>query len=201
MRALAALLLSTFAACWSPRYFAPREYVGATSPDGSPAALYQVPGAAGAVSSAEVRVWSRGASAEFAADSREVVEVHVGFEVENNGEEPLQLDLGTVVLEAMTIDGVLQPPLSPLRIVGDGTAAPRTTARVDLWYEPAAPKPRAVDAFSVRFVLRAGDRVALQQVTPFGAWTYAAYYDPYWSSWGWSWGWGFSGGVACHHHH
>ena len=195
MRALVALVLSTFAACWNPRYFAPREYMGAAGPDGSPAALYQVPAPAGAPSSGEVRVWSGGARALFTDDSREVVELHVGFEVENNGQEPLQLDLGTVAIEAMTIDGAPQPPLSPLRIVGDGTAAAGTTARVEFRFEPHAAKPYDVDGFSVRFVLRAGERVALQQVTPFAAWTYA-YADPYWDSWGW----GFSAGF-CHHHH
>src|SRR6185369_3936734 len=107
--------------CWSPRYFAPREYMGAAGPDGSPAALYQVPAAAGVLPSGEVRVWSRGAGARFTDDNREVVELHVGFEVENNSEQPLQLDVDTVAVEAMTIDGVAQPPLQPLRIAGDGS--------------------------------------------------------------------------------
>jgi hypothetical protein len=190
-------VLASLAGCWSPRHFAPREHVAAVAPDGSAAASYTVPDPAGALPAAgELRIWSRGASARYADGDREVVELHVGFELENNSAEPLQLDLSTVVLEGLVVDGAVQPPPEPLRIDGDGTARAAATARVDLTWELPAHKPRAVDGFAVRFAVRAGNAVVLQQLTPFGVVVRDP--DPYWGP---AWSVGFGVGWHAHHWH
>jgi hypothetical protein len=199
MRAVAVLLLLPVAACWGPRYFVPRERVVATAPDGSPAAMYVLPADAGEASGGEVRAWSRGAEALFDQQDREVVHLHVGFELENNGAQVLQLDLGAIRCEDVQIAGAAVGPLAPLLIAGDGTAPAGQTARVDLTFELATNKPSRVDGFAVRFVVREGERVVLQQVTPFWPWYPVSYHDPYWD--GWAWGWGVGVGFAWHGHY
>jgi hypothetical protein len=194
-------LLALCAGCWNPRYFAPREHVAASGPDGSAAALYTVPaGTANAPAAGELRVWSRGARARFTDDDREIVELHVGFELENNGAEPLQLDPGTIVCEDLMVDGLLQPPLAPVRIDGDGAASPGATARVDLTFEAPTNKPRDVDSFAVRFQVRSGEHTLLQQVTPFGVAVRRVDDRDYWGP-GWGWGLGFGLGWHGHHWH
>lgn len=196
------LLLLPSAACWSPQSFAPRERMDAEGPGGVPAALYPIPAArADAPSTAEVRVWSHGAQARFTADDREITELHIGFELENNGGAPLQLDLGAVTCEELMLDGLLQPVLQPVRMEGNGTALPGQTARVDVLFEPATTHPRDITTFRIRFVVREGDpaseREALRQVVPFGPWTRPREYDPYWSgAYGWGWGWGWNAGYG-----
>lgn len=196
MRVLALLpLLAVTAGCWQPRYFAPREHLDGNGPQGEPAALYAVPPATDAAASAEVRVWSGGATAHFADDDdRELVELHVGFELENNGDTPLQIDLASIVCQDMLLDGTPQPPLNPVRVVGAGTAAPRTTVRVDAVFEPPTTTPRDIDAFATSFVVKRGEEQVLSQVTPFAPWEPYPYgRDYYWSSWGFGWGY--------HYHH
>lgn len=202
MRAAAFLPpLLLLGACWGPRYFAPRESVAATGPDGDLAAQYAVVGDPGQpLPAGEVRIWSHGARALFTEDNREIVELHVGFELENNSDQDLQLDLASVTCEELAVDGVRQGPLLPQQYSGDGLAPPKTTSRVDLVFEPVgADAPHDIDGFSVRFVVRAGGgesaREALVQVTPFGPFDPNPYpYDPYW-------GWGFGVGVGWSHHH
>jgi len=193
-RALLFALLLALPACWSPRAFTPRERVDAAGPGGVPAALYAIPAAdAGEPSVAELRVWSAGAKARFTADDREVTELHVGFELENNGATPLQLDLGALTCEELLLDGLLQPHLQPVRMDGDGLAAPGKTARVDVLFEPATNRPRDIDSFQVRFSVRDGERHALQQVAPFGPWQRPLAGDPLWygsAGWGWYGGYG-----------
>jgi hypothetical protein len=197
-------LLSSFAACWGPRHFTPREYVNGTAPSGEPAAIYVVP-AADATQPAlgEVRVWSAGARARYGDgdDDGEIVELTVGFELENTSQDALQLDLGSLCCDDLTIDGLLQAPLEPVAVQGGGYAAPGTTERVDVTFRPAADVPRDIDGFAVRFQVRAGDRIALRQVTPFGPRVLAAadQPDPYWgafSPWGPGFGWGLGFGYS-----
>jgi hypothetical protein len=160
--------------------------------------MYTLPAPAGTASSSEVRVWSRGAQALYDKQDREVVHLHVGFEVENNGAQMLQLDLGSVVCENVMIGGTVQGPIPPLGIEGDGATPPGLTAHVDFTFELATNKPSLVDGFAVRFALREGDQVVLQQVTPFAPWYPYAYSDPYWNG---GWGWGVGVGVSYHHCH
>lgn len=185
-------LLALTAGCWSPRYFAPREHQNAAGPDGDPAAVYVVAGHDGAANG-EVRVWSAGSRARYLPDDTEVVDLHVGFELENNGKEALQLDVGGIACEELFVDGVLQSPLAAEQTGGSGYAAPGSTARVDAVFRPPTTVPRRVDSFAVRFAVRAGDDEVLRQVTPFAPTRYVSrtFYDPYWG-----WGWGPYGGFG-----
>ena len=200
------LLLLVLPACWGPRLFMPREHVAAVGPDGDPAALYVVAVTTDASQPArtgEVRIWSHGARALFTEDDREIVELYVGFELENNCDVPLRLDLASVTCEQLAIDGVVHGPLQPKAFSGDGEARPRTTTRVDVVFEPPAEAPQRIDGFSIRFVVRAGSdeaaREALVQVTPFGPYEP---YDPYYHDpWGPYWGFGFGVGWSSHHCH
>lgn len=198
MRALALLpFLFAAAGCWQNRYFTPRENVAGTGPDGQPAAIYTLVEQAGAAPFAEVRVWSDGASARFTEDDREVVELRVAFEVENNSEQPLRLDLASLACEDVMLDGVLQPTMVPAGVTGDGVAAPRTTARIDVVFEPATTRPRDLDSFAVRWVMMEGERKLLTQVTPFAPWVRPAADRGYWAPWGF----GFGFGLGWHHSH
>jgi hypothetical protein len=179
MRRAIAILLLLLAACWSPRQFAPRERIDATGPGGRPAASYAFLPVDG-TPTAELRVWSQGAEAKFTADDREVVELHVGFELENNGQAPLQLDLGSIVCEELSLAGVLQPPLVPVRLQGDGSALPGATVRVDAVFEPGTTYPRKIDSFTVRFQVLGDGGIVLRQQTPFGPWVRSFDREPAW---------------------
>jgi hypothetical protein len=183
-------LLALAAGCWEPRYFSPRENRSAVGPDGDLAAAYQVESVGDPPVRAELRVWSHGARAHFTEDD-EVVDLHVGFEVENNGAVPLELDVASLACHDLLVDGVLQPPLAAHEVTGGGVAPPGATARIDAVFRPPTTRPSRVDSFAVRFVLRAGDDAVLTQSTPFapdkGRWRYNGYYGA------WGWGWGYYG--------
>jgi len=208
-------LLALTAGCWQPRFFAPRENLTGTSPEGLGAAVYPVERADDARTRGQVRVWSGGAKARFTDDDQEVVDLHVGFEVENNGEVPLELDVDSLQVEELVLDGYLKDPLAPEAISGRTRAEPGSTARIDVVFRPPTTYPRDIDSFDVRFSVRDGVG-AVGQVTPFAPTTrvYAGYYgDPYWndpfwrggywgpygswSGWGWGWGWGWGVGYRC----
>lgn len=189
------------AGCWGPRYFEPREHKNGTGPDGDSAAVYSVDAHAGAAKG-EVRVWSHGARALYAAeDDADVVDLYVGFEIENNGKEPLELEAANVQCDQLSLDGRPQPPLSALHVFGTRVASPGSTTRVDLVFRPPTTRPRDIDSFSVRFAVRADEDEVLSQVTPFTPvrFTRGYYYGSYWGSpyWGWGpyWGggWGYRG--------
>ena len=210
MRALLWPVLSMVAAgCWQPRYFAPRENVNGESPTGEAAAVYPIDREGDERVAGEVRLWSRGAKARFTDEDEEVVDLHVGFELENNGQVPLELDLDSVAVEELFVDGYLQDPLPPTTVRGSGRAAPGTTERVDLVFRPPTTYPRDIDSFAVRFAIRDGLGAPVGQVTPFAPARARSYYAvgvygayPYWG-WGgyyygpWGWGTGFWGGYWC----
>ena len=185
------------------------------TPDGSPAAVYEVRHDETTQTQGEIRVWSAGAKAHFTDDDDEVVDLHVGFEIENTGENPLELEADSLGLEEVFVDGYLKDPLAPLEVKGSGTAAPGVTTRVDLLFRPPTTYPRDVDSFSVRFVVRdaAGNRVG--QLTPFvpdvradsrragppgWGWGYGfgGYYGGYYGAYYGGYGlWGRPGGLRC----
>ena len=122
------LLLLLTAGCWQARYFTPRENLNGTGPDGRPAALYKVQEDAATQSQGDVRIWSAGAKARFVEDDKEVVELHVGFEIENTGKVPLELVVDSLALEELFVDGYLQDVMAPNSTNGSGLAAPGSTA-------------------------------------------------------------------------
>lgn len=199
---LAAVFL--FAGCSTHRYFAPRENRNGTGPAGDPAAVY-VLGDKPPIG--EVRVWSRGADRIEVGDE-DAVELHVGFEVENTGTEPLVLDAQGLVCSDVWVDGKRSTDLPPVRVAGEAEAAPGRSAVLDAWFRPQAADPYDLDGFSLRFRVRAGDRDALVQVTPFvpyavpDRWRDDRYfwYGGYWSRhyWGPSFGFGWYGPGFCH---
>lgn len=212
-------LLALTAGCWQPRYFAPRENLTGSSPEGRGAAVYQVERDDDERTRGEVRIWSDGARARFTEEDEEVVDLHVAFEVENNGAVPLELDLEALQLEELFLDGYLQEPLAPASVDGRSRAEPGSTARVDVVFRPPTTYPSDVDSFDVRFAVRDGVGGVVGQVTPFAPARSRGYYndpywnDPYWGAsywgggpwgpygrWGWggSWGWGVGyGNLRC----
>lgn len=184
------LLLS--AGCWQPRYFIPRENLNGTGPDGNASAVYavrngvaelntaelsaaelgqgqlgQAPQVLSSQKQGEVRLWSGGAETHYAEDDREVVDLHIGFELENTGDAPLELDVDSVKVEELFLDGYLQDYLEPHSVTGSGQVAPGTTARVDMVFRPDTTYPTEIDSFSVRFAVRDGKGQRVGQVTPF----------------------------------
>ena len=201
------LLLSALSACWSPRHFMPREHVDAVGPRGQLAASYSVPGGDG-FWLGEVRVYAGPAVAQYDENDEDIVRLVVGFEIENTGGEPLELDPASVQCEEMMLEGLLQPKLAPARIEGNPIAMPGTTSRFEAMFLPATTVPGDLDSFSIRFRILAGERTVLSQVTPFvprahdgggGGNTYVAF-GPAWGvgpGWGWGWGLGWGGSFHC----
>lgn len=194
MRGLLCLpLLVLTAGCWQPRYFTPRENLNGTGPDGNPSAVYQIRHDLATETRGEVRVWSSGAKAYFADDDAEVVDLHVGFEVENTGEAPLELEVDSVGLEEVFVDGYLKDPLTPVKVKGSGQAAPGLTTRLDLVFRPPTSYPRDIDSFSVRFVVRDADGNRVGQLTPFVPDVLNVRGSARGVGWGYGWGYGWGG--------
>ena len=103
---------------WQPRYFEPRENLTGTSPEGLPAAVYEVSRGGDDRVRGQLRVWSDGAQARYAADDEEVVDLHLAIELENNGEGPLEVVLGSLQVEELSLAGEPQPPMAPVDVAG-----------------------------------------------------------------------------------
>jgi len=211
MRGLLCLSLLLTAGCWQPRYFTPRENLNGTGPDGNPSAVYQIRHDEEAQTKGEIRIWSGGAKARFDDSDEEVVDLHVGFEIENTGKQPLELEIDSLGLEEVFVDGYLKDPLAPFEIDGSGAAAPGLTTRIDLVFRPPTTYPRDVDSFSLRFVVRDADGNQVGQITPFvpvvaqrssvndgWAWGpglgWGGFYGSYYGGYG---VWGRYGGLRC----
>lgn len=208
-------LLVLLAGCWQPRYFTPRENLNGSGPDGDAAAVYKIRTAAGESAAkvdalveadpesepaiGEVRIWSGGAKTRSTEGGDGMIELHVGFELENNGDAPLRLDLESVGVEELFVDGQLQDQLSPVEVKGSGVAAPGGSGRVDLLFRPQATYPSDIDAFSVRFLMRDGAGNSVGQVTPFEPVRIWRQQDPGWGyRYGGRWGgyYGLYGGFG-----
>lgn len=206
-------ILALAAGCWQPRYFEPRENLTGLSPEGRPAAVYEVDRDQEGVARGQVRVWSDGAAARYTEDDAEVVDLSVAIELENNGTETLEVDVEGLRIEELFLNGYLQPHLAPADVVGRSRAAPGETARLDLIFQPQATYPADIDSFHLRFAVRDDGGGVMEQVTPFlpallrplsgGAyWSDRYWGGAYWGAppagfygaWGWSYGWP---GVRC----
>lgn len=185
----------TLASCATRTHFRPREGATAESPDGRPAAQYTLAAESG-TTLGTLRVWSTGADYDTESEGDPVV-VSLGFEIENVSEQRLVLDREALVLQ--DIDpapaGAQGPPVQPLRPMQPFEVPPgsmlRTDAAFDLGVELT---PYDLEAFSVRWTVRAENGTRFQEITPFRRDRYAYYYpyDPYWHGymgWGFTWCW------------
>lgn len=162
--ALLLLLWLPLGACAGNRYFAPRENLNGTGPGGYPAAVYPVGATPGL---GEVRVWSTGARV-VEIDGASVVEVAVGFELENTGAETLAIDTASLVCAELWVGEQRQQGLAPVRFDGQAEAGPGTTSRLDVTFRPEhAERARAVTGFTLRFAVVAAGRQVLVQALPF----------------------------------
>jgi hypothetical protein len=205
MRPLLLAAVAVFAACSPARYFAPRENQNGTGPDGHPAAVYPL---AGVPSAGEVRLWSGGAVG-VDVDGEDLVEVHLGFELENTGGEPIAVDPTALQCDDVWVDGLQLAAVPPARIEGATEAAPGRSAVFDVWFQIDAARPGDLDGFSVRFRVVAGGRELLAQATPFvpyrpyrvwrddSYWWYGGYWGRPYFWWGPGFGYGWYG-PYCH---
>lgn len=164
--------------------FEPAERATAQAPNGFTAAEYAIQGTRGDL--ADAKVWSRGAyRAEL--DGRMQTIVHVGFELENNGNAPLTLRRESLSLDSATLDRRVLQDIYPASIVGDLTIPPGNRGEVHAYFAmPEGVKPTDVDAFRVKWRVEDG-QVSYSQRTPFVeitrdervAYYYTPFYDPF----------------------
>jgi hypothetical protein len=195
MRALLVTLLALVPACVNHRHFVPREYQNGESPEGYPAAVYALQGDG---AKGEVRVWSAGsAPRNEAGDS---AELHLGFELENTGERPLQLDVESLRCDELRADERVLGPLRAVRVTGSADAPPGKTVRLDAWFEPEAGiGPVEIDSFAARFVVHCAEQAVCSQATPFVP--YVIDLSRYGDDDGWLWGCGHGFVGHCHSGH
>lgn len=179
MRRMAVISLAlTLAGCAAQReYFRPTERAEAMTDSGYVEARYDVTTSQGRVG--EVKLWSLG-SYRGEVNGKATTLVHVGFEIENAGNTPLVLDLPGLWLDTVRTDKGTFRGLRPVAWRGKHVAPPHSRARVDGYF--ALPvQPQRVDAFDVRWNVRAGHE-QYAQFTPFveDEWTDTGYgyYDP-----------------------
>jgi hypothetical protein len=113
--------------CSSGRYFAPRENQNGTGPQGSPAAVYPLTDPGGEVLG-ELRLWSMGAQ-RHREGSAETTRLHLGFELENLGAEPLRLGPEDILVQAVRPapdgdDPAAEEPLRPVATTAVAEASP-----------------------------------------------------------------------------
>ena len=179
--ALVLLWLASAGACVSHRNFSPRENQNGAGPTGRPAAVYTI---AQGDARGEVRLWSAGADV-VDADGASMLELHLGFELENTGQQVLQLAVETLQCEEVVVSEQKRPPCAPVRVVGAPAAAPGTTGRFEAWFRPGPGGPRDLESFAVRFRVDGPQGEVLQQVVPFVPYVPGGsrYDDPwYWRS-------------------
>jgi hypothetical protein len=153
------------AGCGSTQQFTPADRVTSLSPAGYPAAEYDVDSTLGEFSDA--KVWSRGAySQEIAGEKRTVV--HVGFEIENHMNQPIQFDAHGVRLESLATDNKEAPgEIAPGWVQGDSTLGAQDSKRLDVYFVlPTNVSPSDVDGFRVRWALNGAFQHYAQR-TPF----------------------------------
>ena len=90
-----ALMLGAISACATHRAFGPTEHVKGRTIEGYKEAFYDL--AHGGRRIGEVKVWSRGAFAQK-ANGEKGTDVHIGLEIEANGDKELELDLPSIRL-------------------------------------------------------------------------------------------------------
>jgi hypothetical protein len=184
--AIKATVALALAGCAGPAYFRPSESATAISPQGFAAAQYAVLIGGNAVG--ETKVWSSGAFREKSEEGARTV-VRVSFALENNGQQPMWLDVGGIELDSATADGQVLAPVRPMRVSGTPDVAPGGDGEVQASFElPADVKPGKIDSFRVRWTVRTPEGEYAQR-TPFleqkpapaspAPFWYSPFYDPF----------------------
>jgi hypothetical protein len=188
LRSLLLVLLALFGlGCGaSVQPFVPVAGVRVPAPEG-PYTAAEIDLAGDAQRSGEVRVWSRGAY-RTELEGRAVTLVHVGFELENRGSVPLQLDERRLSLDDVALaDGTLQH-VAPVRVEGNASVPPASTAHVDAYFSmPRRTWPDAVLAYRVAWLVQ-GEGRSYAERTEFEsprAWRWYGGYAYYPGFWGW----------------
>lgn len=183
---LATAFACVLASCATNREFAPRENSNGTSPTGRPAAVYSLLGPAGTASPGEVRVWSEGAvrGASSENSTSETTWIAIAFELENNSDQPIELDVQSMRIAALDTGTGHLEDLTPVETRGETIAVPGRTSRSEFRFSPGdAVMPRDVAGFEVRWLVHIGP-ASFRQATPFAPFVpdVPAYWDtwPYW---------------------
>ena len=154
-----------------PQYFEPAERVQGQTIHGDSVAIYRLTAAGRQFG--EAKLWSQGA---YETDGKRNV-VHVGFEIHNTGELPIELRANDLRLDVMDDD---RGPLSGLRS-REGNAlqiAPGAIADASFLFElPPGLAPRNLIALRLHWNVHAGDKSYAQR-TPFVEQSYVALYEP-----------------------
>jgi hypothetical protein len=181
---LLGLALSMASGCAaSHAYFRPTERVNAENAEGYSEALYELSSAQGRYG--EAKVWSKGAYKDKAGDTV----VQVGFELDNTGNSPLELDLDAMhLMTILTSHGHLADvPLTSK--TGDPKVAPGSVGEVSAYFViPGPVSPGDVRGFRVAWTAHVANE-AFTQFTPFARlkktyayaplWAYAGCYSPW----------------------
>lgn len=174
---LALTLLALASACGTSRqHFRPAEKASAEAPGGFVAAQYDVEIAR--TRWGEVRVWSEGAGASDAQESDDTV-LHVGFEIENSLDQPLELNLARTRLEDVRV-GQRSIELDATETTGQPSADGGSVGQVSLAFVlPEDVSASDVSSFRVRWQVLGPDDVHYEQHTPFNRVRRPHHY-PYW---------------------
>ncbi len=179
MRIAAPLLLGVVAAsCATSEEFIPTEHATGISPQGYTAADYEM--VAKGEHLGDAMVWSDGAY-RSRVDGRPTV-VHVGFRVENDTDQPIQVDPSDIRIHVQSKGRTIRRS-KPDYVEGSRTIEPGKDGNLSLYFVmPDGVSPRDVDGFRVEWSARAGDLVYNQR-TPFMEQPepLAYYQDPYYS--------------------
>jgi hypothetical protein len=186
-------------ACVSPtERYRPRENVSATSPQGDPAAAYDL--SIRGLRAASVRVWSTGTHVEKDGEVQRAV-LGVSLELENNGEDTLELTVDRLRLDevagsARELSGVTIEEMQRAFV------APREARTLEVEYVlPSVVDGDDVRAFRIDWTVRGLDG-SVHESTPFRAdqtfrtasgYGYSGPYYGYWGPWGPGYGYGWYG--------
>ena len=184
-------MLAATASCTSYRAFRPAEKTLTETPDGTPAAIYDL--RVGNDRWGDVRVWSNGAEyREVQGDDRTVV--HVGFETRNTIGAPLALDLAHTQLEAIQAGPRALGAVAPSTTSGEPRTAPHSVSRLDFEFTlPSGVSVGDLQSFRIHWWIHGPGELAYEQFTDFvpqPAYYYRRYYywyDPWYFGPGFYW--------------
>jgi hypothetical protein len=135
----------------------------------------------------DVRVWSPGGYKQDVGGEKERI-VQAAMRIRNDSDQPVTLQLDHTYMEMVLEGNDFQTVQKPSRIVGETTVPPRSSQRVDLYFElPQGVDPKDVKGFALDWVMQTPTGL-YSQSTPFSReqdqYRYGWYY-PYYPSWYW----------------